>query len=441
MQTNVTKKSAVEFELEVTVSAEDLKPEVDKVLRAQRAQTQAKGFRPGKVPLSLVKKLYGPALAAGVAERKVQEVYNESILDNDEYDVVGQPVLAELDYEIDSDLRALVRFGTRPQIELADLSDVKVPRLKFEVEDELVEEQLEDLRRNNADLSPSEEAAGETDQVVFDIQELDLETDTAVVGRREEDRQVFLDDPNLTEHWKTALLGKKAGETFRVNIPHGEGDHLHEHRYEITLKEVKNRELPELDDANVAEFTNDEFTSVDEYRESIRKQISAQMDEQSRELFESNIMQRMLELHDFEVPESSVILYLDSFVEDVKQRSQGGLPDDFNEEEFRESNRAEAVQQAKWMFIRDAVIEQEKIELTDEDMDEHFNSMAAGEEFSPDILRQYYEQMGLLERINQQLLSRKVFAALADKLQVEELDPEAYSERMDAKKADETEAE
>ena len=440
MQTNVTQKGAVEYELEVTVSADDLKPEVDKVLRAQRTQTQAKGFRPGKVPLTMVKKLYGPALAAGVAEKKVQEIYNESILDNDAYDVVGQPVLAELDYEIDGDLRALVRFGTRPDVALADLSDVKVPRLKLDVDDELIEEQLEDFRRSNADLTPSEEAAGETDQVVFDIQEVDMETDTPVIGRREEDRQVFLDDTNLTEHWKTALLGRKAGETFRVNIPHGEGEHVHEHRYEISLKEVKNRELPELDDANVAEFTNDQFASLDDFRESIRKQISAQMDEQSRELFESNIMQRVLEQHDFELPGSAVSLYLDSFVEDVKQRNKGQLPDDFNEETFREESRSEAEQQTKWMFIRDAVIAQENIELAEEDIDAHFESMAAGEEFSPDILRKYYEQMGMLERINQQLLSRKVFAALAAKMQVEELDPEAYSERMNEQKDGEAES-
>ena len=111
METTLTKISDVEFELEIRAEAEELKPELDKALKIQRGRTQAKGFRPGKVPMSLVKKLYGEALAYGVAEKHVQEVYEKELLDNDDYAIIGQPTLTELDFSLDSDLRAVIQFG------------------------------------------------------------------------------------------------------------------------------------------------------------------------------------------------------------------------------------------------------------------------------------------------------------------------------------------
>lgn len=427
METTVNKISDVEFELEIKASADELKPEVDQALKAQRGRTQAKGFRPGKVPLSMVKKMYGEALAFGVAEQKVQKIYDEQILNNDDYDVVGQPILTDLDYQMDADLRAVIRFGIRPEVTLQDLSDVSVPRLKLEVTDELVEEQLEEFRRSNADLTPSDEPVGETDQVVFDLQEIDVESNTPIIGRREEDRQAFLDDANFADAWKNGLLGKKAGETFRVDIPHGE-DHIH--RYEVTLKEVKRRELPELDDETVKELTKESIETVDALRETIRGQITSQMDEQTRELFESQLVRKVLDLHPIPVPRQAVDLYLDSFVEDVKQRNRGSLPDNFDEAAFRESNRAEAEQQARWMFIRDQIIEEQGLDVDDEDLEAYFADLGQDEQFSPAMMRQYYDQIGMTERVRQRLLSTKVFDAISAQVTVEELNEEAYAEAM-----------
>lgn len=430
METTVNQINDVEYELEISATADELKPELDQALKAQRGRTQAKGFRPGKVPLSMVKKMYGQALAYGIAEQKVQQVYDETILKSDDYDVVGQPVLTDLVYEMDKDLKAVIRFGVRPEVELKDLSDVTVPRLKLEATDELVEEQMEEFRRSNADLAPTEEPAGESDQVVFDVQEIDVESNTPIIGKREEDRELFLDDQNLSQNWKDGFIGRKAGETFRVDIPHGDHDHIH--RYEVTLKEVKHRDLPELDDETVKELTKESVDTVDALRDTIRKQIETRMQEQTRELFESQIVQKMLEMHTVPVPGPAVELYLDSFVEDVKQRNRGKLPENFDETAFRESNRREAEQQAQWMFIRDQVIEDEGLEVTDEDLDAYFEELSEDESFSSAMMRQYYEQIGMVDRVRQRLLSQKVFDVLAERVQVEDLDSEAYAEAMKA---------
>ncbi len=139
MQTTIKQVGPVEYELDITATAEDLAPEFKKALRAQRTRTHLKGFRPGKVPLSLVKKMYGKTLAYGIADKSVQETYEDVVLNSDEHDVLGQPKITELEYEMDGDLHAVIHFGVRPEIVLQDLAGETVDTLVYEVTDEEVE--------------------------------------------------------------------------------------------------------------------------------------------------------------------------------------------------------------------------------------------------------------------------------------------------------------
>ncbi len=432
MKTTVNKISPVEYELEIEAAAEDLDEEIKTALREQRARTQLKGFRPGKVPLNLVKRMHGKALAYGVAEQKVQDIYKEKVLSKDEYDVLGQPKLTELDYEMDGDLRAIIRFGIRPEVELQDVSDVQITRLEKEITDEDVEKQLERIRTDHADLVPvDDESINEDFQVVVDLQQIDEASGTPVIGEKEEDVTFFMDDERLQDSLRDELMGRKAGDTFRVDLPHGEGDHVHMHRYEVSVKETKRRELPDLDDAFVGEVSKDQFVSVEELRKDLRKNLEEAWSERSRELLDGRIVEKMLELHDVAVPPSAVEVYLDSFVEDVKQRSDGKLPEGFDEEAFRESNKDEAERQAKWMLIRDAFVEREGLEATDEEVDAYFEKAAGqNEQLSPGMLKQYYQSMNMLDRVKQQVLSRKVFERLSEQFDIVEKSVDDFEEEM-----------
>lgn len=428
METKINKVSDVEYELEINADAADLADELKTALRRQRGQTQMKGFRPGKVPLSLVKKMHGKALAFGIAESKVQEAYKEEVLNSDDYDVIGQPKLTELDYEMDGDLHAIIKFGVRPEVELQDVSGEKLSRLKRDVSDEDVDEQVDRMRKEHADLVPVEdEPIGEDFQVIVDLQQVDEESDTPIVGEKEEDVEFFVDDERLHDELRSGLLGKKAGDAFLVDLPHGEDDHAHMHRYRVSIKDTKRRELPEFDDAFVGEISKDRFVSAEALREDLRSNLEQAWSQRSRELLEGRMVEKMLELHTVPVPESAIDMYLESFIEDVKQRNDGNLPEQFDEQAFRSANRGEAERQARWMLIRDAFIAEEGLEVTDEDLDAYFEDAAGqNEELSPTMIRQYYQSMNMMDRVRQQLLSRKVFDLLAEKFDVEDKDVEAF---------------
>jgi trigger factor len=206
------------------------------------------------------------------------------------------------------------------------------------------------------------------------------------------------------------------------------------HRYEVTIKEAKRRELPDLDDAFVEELTKSRLHSVEELRGDLRKNLEEAWKQRSQELVDSRIVERMLDLHKIPVPQSAVEVFLDSFVEDVKRRNEGKLPAHFDEDGFRAANQGEAERQAKWMLIRDAFIEQEAMEVSDEDLDSYFeNAAKENEKVSKDLLRQYYQSLNMIDRVKQQILSRKVFDRLAELFTIEDKDVDALEEELEEK--------
>lgn len=447
MQTTIQQIGPAEYELEVRAEADELADELNQALRAQRARTTMRGFRPGKVPISYVKKLYGQALALEIAERRVQEAYEAEVAGNDEYAVLGQPRLTALEYELDEDLRAVIRFGVRPEIELKDLSGEEVTRLVHEVSDEDVEAEVERLRRDAAETVPTDEPAGEESFVAIDLQMLDDEADTPVVGSREEDVSFFLNDPRLKDDLRDALLGKKAGETFRVELPHegghGEHAHAHTHRYEVTVKDVKRLDLPELDAEFIREATNGEAEDEAGFRAAIRTHLEASWKQRTREYFEGKLVEKMLDLHPLEIPQSVTETFLDSFVEDVKRRNEGELPKNFNEGAFRRKNRAEAEQQAHWMLVRDRIVEDWELDVSDADLDAHFEKMAGDSdgEFDLEQIKRVYSSMpGLVDQLRQRVLSEKVYDALADRFTVVDKDRETLEAELEARRAAEAAA-
>ncbi len=446
MQTTIKQVGPVEYELEINAGADDLAPAFQKALRAQQVRTVMKGFRPGKVPLALVKKMYGKDLAHGVADKSIQDAYEALVLEAGEHDVLGQPVITTYEYEMDGDLRAVVHFGVRPEIDLQDLSGHQVTKLVHEVTEAEVEEEIDRLRQERADLVPVEdEPAGEHDLVVFDLQELDAASRTPIVGKRDEDQSVFLDDPRLDEGPLTralakALLGARAGDTVRFHFEHDEahGQHAagHVHFFMATLKEVKRRDVPDFDDEFVEEVTEGGVEDVAAFRAEVRRQLETVWERRTGDFLESSLLGKMLELHPVAVPSSVVDVYLDAYVEDVKRRNDDQLPEDFSVQEFRAARRQDAEQQARWMFIRDALIEAEDLAVADEDLEAFFRKEAGDEErISAAELRRFYESVPqLMEQLHQRLLGQKVFDLLADRFELVEKDRETIEHEIEARR-------
>ncbi|MEM1044148.1 MAG: trigger factor [Bacteroidota bacterium] len=436
MDVTITERSPVDFDLDIRATKEELKPRLNKALKAQRKQMNLKGFRPGRVPMSLAKRMHGEEIAAKIAEEVIGEAYRDEVADDPDRDVLGQPLLAELDFGLDEDLHAVVRFGVRPAIEIADLSGVQVSKLVRPITDEDIEDEIQRRLRRQADLVPTEEPATEDDVVVIDMQRLDRETDTPIIGERQEGQQVELDDERLYPDMKTGLVGKKAGDTFKLDLPSGDETD----RFLVTMQEVKTRELPALDEAFIKEQTADKVETIAGFQEMIRGEMEQAWDRMSSEMMREEMVRGILEAHDFAVPETLVEGMLNQMTEDYAKQNDDALPPGFDHAHFREANRETAENQVRWMLVRDQLAEEENLELSEDDFEAEFERMSAGGPFDAETLKGFIaQQPQLLEGIQQRIGTDKLFQALEGRFAVVEKTQDEL-EAEQAAKADAEEA-
>ncbi len=425
MPSTISRVSDVEYELLIEAPPSELEPGLEKALRQQRSRASFKGFRPGKAPAHLVEKLYGKALAYGVADEYVQETYRTLVLDSDEYEVLGQPSITSLDYEYRGTLKATVRFGVRPVFELADLSGVEISRLSYAVDESAVDEELERIRTREAELTPVDGPSDEGCLVLTDLQQLDTDGNP-VPGELREGVAFLLDSKELPEATRTALIGLKAGESARVTLTRKADNE--EVPFEATVREVKRRELPALDDAFVEKVTSGETTTIADFRAELAGRMQRSIDATARELFEGDLVKAVLDRHDFPMPESVVDLYAQSRLEEFRKQAGDRLPRPFDEEGFLEAARPEAARQARWMFVRDQVVKQHKFEATEEDREAFFAETAAAEGLSGEFMARYYRSMPrLMEQLDDRLVTKKVLDWFAAQVTVVEKDRDAYA--------------
>lgn len=429
MKTEIKKITDVEFDLEIVAEAADLADEINAAVNKQKAQTNMKGFRAGKVPTSLVRRVYGKALAYGVAEERVQKAFQETVLEGDDYEVLGQPTITDLEYEFEGDLKAVVRFGVRPDIKLADLSKVKVSRLTHVVEDKDVENEITNLIAPHADLIPDDGPAKDDSYVLVDMQRLD-EKGKKPEGDVQEDVPFTLSDENLMPEIKKALVGLKVGKAKKVKFDSPDGSE--KRHFQLTLKEVKIRELPELDEEMVKKVTNDKVDNAETLRTQVKEQLVSGWEQRTKDLFQSDVIEKLIELHSFKVPNSVIDMYVESYLEEFKsQREMKELPEGFDLEGFKADRREQAENQARWMFVRDAIIADQKIEVTEDARKAHFETMAEQGGFPIDMLKQYYESMPqMMGQVDQGILSDLVFGYIGDTMKVTDKDKDAYEKEM-----------
>ena len=442
MQTTISPAGPADFDLDVRASADEIQPRLDAALRKQRGRVQMRGFRPGKAPLDLVRKMYGEALSYEIAEGLVQEAFDAEVAGNASYRLIGRPALTTLDFDGAGDLHARIRFGVRPHLSVKGLKGERLTRLVHDVTDAEIDEELQGLRARAAVTEPGAEgeALTETGAAVLDLQPVGDDGSTEGL-RAEEDVRVVMDDPRLQEPLRDALVGKTAGETFTVDLPHdeGHGDHegAHTHRYTVTVKRVDRRVLPNLDDAFAARVSKERFETVDALRADVRQDLERVWEKRRREYLETQVVERLSSLNDVPVPDSAVELFLDSFVQQAAQQAGGKLPEGFDVNGYRQYMTPEARRQAVWMLIRDQLLADEGLTVDDADLDAYFEKEASTGGVDAALFRRVYEaQPRTMEMLEQRLLSEKLFDRLTEAATFEDKSFEDVQADLAARRAE-----
>ncbi|MFO8029883.1 MAG: trigger factor [Cyclonatronaceae bacterium] len=424
MNIAVEDKSNVDKVLTISATKEELAPRFDKAYREYRKKINMPGFRPGQVPVSIVKKRFGKEIESEEINKYIQEVFKDEVVPK--YSPVGEPRFEDMKWE-DGELEVKIEIGVKPEFELKDISSFTVDKMVHDVTDEEVEEELRHSLERGGTWKETDAAIDENSRVTVDAVPLDKDGNPRT-EEQDTDKELDLSDDENME-FREALIGAKQGDEVTVKL--GEGDDAE--TFKLTVKKVMQLEVPELNEEFVKEATKGEVSTVEDYRSRIKSQIQNYYDQVANDMLKQDIMDKLIEAHpDIEVPRALLSRFQDAYVDRMKQQQQGQpLPEDFDEEEYRESIRPDAEREARWAFIVDELGKQfDDIEITEEDIDARLSSEAARYGLPVEMVKNFYAQSGdQLENLRQNIRTDKLFDRILERVNLNELDKEAYQEK------------
>lgn len=431
MKVQVTESDTWRRTLEVEVPGEDVEKRFDTAYRSYSKTLNLPGFRKGKIPLNVVRKRFGKAIQGEVLQEVMQEFYREASR-SEGLNPVSEATIEEVDYDEGTPLTFKASVDIKPELEVEGYKRIKVTRPVFKVEDSDVEGHLGYLQDQGATEKVVDRAAELGDVILADIQEID-ESGVPIVGRKQEDRTFLIGGRNATNHdLDNQLVGISAEEERRVNLKHAEADdhdhdegHHHDHpdgqevRFQVKAKEVRERELPNLDD----EFAKDlgDFESLDALKDKIREDFQARADETSRRRLEENILDVIIEGNEFELPESMVENFLNNLVENYKKEHEGH-DHDIDEAAVREESRPGAIRNLKRYLLLESIAKKEEIKVEEEDINKHLDGLSQQYNMEGSQMRQMLSRSGQLERMESELLETKSLTFLIDEADVDEVE-------------------
>ena len=426
MNISVKELTKVDKELTLTAKREDLQETFDKAYKKYKGQITLPGFRPGKVPMGMIKKRFGSEIEFEEINKYVQQVFEKDVVP--EYKPVGETEMVDMTWEND-ELEVVFKIGTKPEVELKDLSKIKVNKMVHDVTDDEVAEEVDRTLEREGDWENVDTKATKDSKLIVDVLSLDKDGN-AIEGEADTDQAIDLRQEGAKDFLKS-LKGKKVGDVVDMEL--GEGKE--KDRFRVTIKNVQKLVKAEMNEEFISKNSNGEAKTEDELKSFIKSQMQKYFDQTSEDLFKNEAVESMVNAHDVDVPEVFLEQILNSYVDQQKQQQGGSLPEDFDDVVFKEKMRERGLQEGQWYFISQKLQETfEDIEIKPEDIDAFISVEAARYGTSPDQLKQYYAQNpNLLEQLRSSIRENKVFEKLENEVKITELDKDKYRKMQEKK--------
>lgn len=374
-------------ELEIFVGEDELNAAFDSAYAAIRPRMTLPGFRAGKAPISLIKKMHGDAVEGDALEKLAQEKFKE-IVEEQKLEPIGTPVMTDLHRHSGEGAHFKISYEVRPEITLASYEGTEVEQPIYTVTDKDVEERVHYLRFNYSEKTPATKI-----EDAESIVNLHFTDNTNPDGPKNEHTAVYLQDPQIVPELRDALVGKSLGDTFEIELPQTIGGETKKSPVSITVEGVEKVTLPTVDEDFCKKISRDKATNEDEVRKLVREELEANVQRRSQEALESNMVASLLGKHDFQVPRTYTYAIIDSMMKETREENvRRGYPENYgiDEEEFRKTAWNNAETRAKWLLLREKLVEAMGLEASEEDIKALAAKDAEQYGIPPENLEKYY---------------------------------------------------
>ena len=397
MKSTVEKLSPTRVRINVEVPFTELEPEIDKAFKQLAKQIRLPGFRPGKAPRKLLEARVG---RGAVLEQVVNDAlpgrYSEAIT-AESLQPLGQPEIEITKLEDNEELVFTAEVDIRPEIDLPDFSSLTLTVDAIEIDDDDVNAELESLQKRFGTLTGVERAAETGDFVSIDLSATVNGEDVPEANTEGLSHEVG--SGQLIDGLDEAIVGLKEGESRVFTTTLVAGGHAgQEAQVTVTVKSVKTRELPELDD-DFAQLAS-EFDTIDELREDLREKVAQVKRVQQAEQIRDKAIEQLLEQVDVPLPEKVVQAQIDDTLHnaihgvdhDEEKFAEQLAEQGSSREEFDADNRSNAEKAIKTQLLMDAIADKLEIQVGQNDLTERLVLMSRQYGIEPQQLLQMLQQ-------------------------------------------------
>ena len=391
--------------LTITVSAEDFEAAMVKSFNKNKNSISIQGFRKGKAPRKMVEKLYGPEVFyEDAANFAIPDAYEEAAKDSG-LEIVSRPEIDVVDIGKGKEFVFSATVALKPEVTLGEYKGLEVEKKVVKIMAADVNAELEKVREQNSRMvTVDNRGIKKDDTAVIDFE--GFVDGEAFAGGKGEDYPLVIGSHSFIDDFEDQLIGKKTGDEVEVNVSFPEEYHEASLKgkpalFKVTIKEIKNKELPTLDDEFASEVS--EFETLKDYKASVKKSLTEKRKEEVKREKENEVIEKAIENISVEIPEAMIDEQVQQMVQEFASRisSQGISFEQYMQMTGMTPNalmgqmKPEAEKRIKTRLTLEAIVKAEGIKASDKEIEAEMEKMAAMYQMEVDKVK---EMMGETER-------------------------------------------
>ena len=404
-------------EVKLDIPWSTLEPDFNTTLKNFSKKVKLPGFRPGKIPRDRLMQQFQPNIEAQFMDDNIHKYYLTA-LQEQKIVPVNQAEIRDVIFKMGEHFSFTAKFEVEPDFKLPKFKNnmFKVQKNKFIPDDQDIDDAIDQLRRSHARIETVEDGAKEKDFILCDLQKLD-ESGVAIIGKKFEKQMLKVGDGSFTDDQKDRLIGLKPGDTSKLDLPDGE-DKTIKNPYDLNVVKVEREVLPEIND-DFVRLINPDLKSIDDLNKDVLDKINQNFEERSRQTFEKDLSDALIEKIGVETPPSMVNNYLNNILEDVKKQNNG---EKIDEEKVLETYRPSAERNLKWYLIRKKIIDQEQISIGRSDIDAEIENLVSRTPNSEKEIRRFYKKPSNRQKIEDDITEKKILEYLTQFAKIKEVE-------------------
>lgn len=398
--------SSTKKRLTIEIPADVIESEMVEGYRKAQQQARIPGFRPGKVPMTMIEKKYGKGIENDVLEKLVPQFYAEALKEASLVPVARPEMEQEIILVRQAPITMSMTVEVRPHIENLSYEGIPVKDIPVEVTEEDVEAVLKGAAEERAHYEPAEGPVQTGDMLTVDYT-VENEDASAV------DALIRVGSGPYPPAFFDALIGKNQGDVFDVAVEFPETMPSSfagkTPKFTITIKEIKRKAVLPIDDELAKDLG---FDSLQALKDKVAASLEAERRMEVERVQQLELLEKLVEKHEFDVPEILLEGELKRMYEEAKSR-EGFLG---TQEEYNEQNRDKAIKAVKATILIDIIGEKEKIEVTEDDLRSAIMGFSARFNIAPEQVVKYYQQHdGSLAGLRNSIFEKKTLKLLLEK--------------------------